>query len=117
MTTQTIIDTPNATDDLRDILNSPQACLVSYRPRGGTKYGWRLLKDYRVPLAKEQAILWAILVLRQRGYSYEKIAITLNNAGIESKQDRGWQRASVRSCLKHFVKAIAKVKQSEVLAA
>jgi DNA invertase Pin-like site-specific DNA recombinase len=66
---------------------------------GAVPYGFCRDGERLVPDANEQRVLARIKRLRKRGMSYDRIARTLNGAGLPAKRSGRWHAMSVRSVL------------------
>jgi site-specific DNA recombinase len=61
-----------------------------------TPYGFDRIGDFLVINQDEQKVIEEILKLRERGFSYRRIAEKLDSAGIPSKAGGHWYASSVR---------------------
>ncbi len=70
---------------------------------GEIPYGYRLGSDQKslISIPNEQETIKEIKNLRERGYSYEGIAITLNLREIRTKKGKEWFPATVHSVLRY----------------
>jgi site-specific DNA recombinase len=66
---------------------------------GAVPFGFRREGDRLIPDDSEQRVLVRIRRLRGRGYSYDRIARSLNGSGIRAKRSGKWHSMSVRSVL------------------
>lgn len=66
---------------------------------GAVPYGFQRNGDYLIPHDTEQRILARIRRLRGRGFSYERIARSLNGSNVPAKRSGNWHAMSVRSVL------------------
>lgn len=69
------------------------------RVYGSTPFGFHREGDRLVPDDPEQRVLARIRGLRGRGYSYDRIARSLNGSGVRAKRGGMWSSMSVRSVL------------------
>ncbi len=118
---QEAVDTSTATGELfhnivmsisqweRRAISERTRDALRYKRRMGQRageipYGYRLGTDKKslIPIPNEQEIIKEIKNLREKGYSYEGIATTLNLREIRTKKGKEWFPATVHSVLKHI---------------
>jgi len=76
------------------------------RNNGGHVFGYRKYRGRSIEMKKEQEIITLIKSYRESGYSYQKIADTLNQKKIETKMRSGrWYSKVIRSILSNQLRA------------
>jgi site-specific DNA recombinase len=70
------------------------------RPYGPIPFGFSVVDDQLVPNETEQRVISQILRQRKRGHSYQRVADTLNSAGVPAKRGGKWHAMTVRSVMR-----------------